>query len=149
KSLPTEGNGWLRGTNLVLMTSTGRLLSGSIKDRKDLARGLQEVLDAYAKLPEAQRRAKKVAGEEKPVAAPPTGGLVLTIYDRPLGHGAKGSYRLPEGGDLNGLRTEAPHGQRSSLWLTQEECQSLIPPRPRKGDTLKVPAKLARRICLY
>ena len=47
------------------------------------------------------------------------------------------------------LRTEAPHGQRSSLWLTQEECQSLIPPRPRKGDSLKVPASLARRICLY
>ena len=44
KPLPTEGNGWLRGTNLVLMTSTGRLLSGSIKDRNGLARGLQEVL---------------------------------------------------------------------------------------------------------
>jgi hypothetical protein len=131
------------------MTSTGRLLSGSVKDRKGLARGLAEVLDAYAKLPEAQRRARAVAGEEKPVAAPPPGGLVLTIYDRPLGRTEKGRYRLPEGRDLDGLRTEGPHGQRSSLWLTQEECRSLMPPRPRKGDTRKVPAKLARRICLY
>src|SRR5207253_4638255 len=104
---------------------------------------------AYAKLPEAQRRARTVAGEEKPVPPPPPGGLVLTIYDRPLGRSDKGRYRLPEGRDLDGLRTHAPHGQRSSLWLTQEECRSLIPSRPRKGDTLEVPAKLARRICLY
>ena len=28
KSLPDEGTGWLRGTQLVLMTSSGRLLTG-------------------------------------------------------------------------------------------------------------------------
>jgi hypothetical protein len=31
KQLPTEGKGWLKGTNLVLMTSTGRLLDGTVK----------------------------------------------------------------------------------------------------------------------
>ncbi len=151
KPLPTEGNGWLRGTQLVLMTSTGRLLSGSVKygDRNGLAPALQEVLTAYAKLPEAERRAKTVAGEEKPVPAPPPGGLVLTIYDRPLGRSEQGRYRLPEGRDFGGFRTHAPHGQRSSLWLTQEECQSLIPENPRKREIRMVPAKLARRICLY
>ena len=49
KPRPGEGTGWLRGTNLVLMTSAGRLLSGTVKDRKGLAEGLQEVLEAYAK----------------------------------------------------------------------------------------------------
>ena len=47
KPRPDEGTGWLRGTNLVLMTSAGRLLSGTVKDRNGLAQGLQEVLDAY------------------------------------------------------------------------------------------------------
>src|SRR5213075_1615251 len=72
-----EGNGWLRGTQLVLMTSAGRLLAGSVKDRNGLAQALEEVLQAYAKLPEAERRAKAVPGEVKPQAPPPPGGLVL------------------------------------------------------------------------
>src|SRR5262245_18479130 len=131
------------------MTSTGRLLTGRVKDRKGLANGLQEALDAYAKLPEAERRPKAVEGEEKPVPAPPPGGLVLTVYDRPLGRSEKGQCRLPEGGDCGGFRTHAPHGQRSSLWLTEDECRSLVPEKPQKGDTHKVPAKLARRIFLY
>ena len=56
----TEGSGWLRGTNLVLMTSTGRLLEGTVKDRNGLAPALQEVLEAYAKLPESERRRCRV-----------------------------------------------------------------------------------------
>lgn len=148
----------MRGTQLVMMTSTGRLLSGSMKygDRTGLAQALQEVLDAYAKLPEQERRPKTVESEEKSVPAPPPGGLVLTIYDRPLGRtagepgtSASGAYRLPEGKDFAGFRTHAPHGQRSSLWLTEQECKSLIPDEPRKGDVHKVPSKLAKRIALY
>lgn len=157
KPRPDEGNGWLRGTKLVLMTSSGRLLAGTLKDRDGMAQALEEVLEAYARLPEAERRAPSVAGEIKPQPSPPPGGVVLTIYDRPLGRApgepdasASGAdYRLPAGDDLGGLRTEAPHGQRSSLWLTAEECRSLIPQNPRKGQTLTVPAKLARRIWLY
>ena len=149
KPNPDEGNGWLRGTQLVLMTSAGKLLAGSVKDRNGLAKALQEVLDTYAKLPEADRRAKSVGGEVQPQPAPPPGGLVLTIYDRPLGRGADGRYRHPEGDDLGGFRTHAPHGQRSSLWLTEAESNSLVPPSPEKGQTLNVPIRLAKRIFLY
>src|SRR5207249_11358855 len=60
----------------------------------------------------------------KPQPLPPPGGLVLTIYDRPLGRGEKGQYRLPEGDDFGGFRTHAPHGQRSSLWLKAEDRKS-------------------------
>ena len=132
------------------MTSAGRLLAGSVKDRNGLARALQEVLDAYAKLPEAERRPKSVEGEVKPQPAPPPGGLVLTIYDRPLGRDADGQYRHPEGDDCGGFRTHAPHGQRSSLWLTEEECEVARPAEPRKGaDAQGADPKLAKRIWLY
>jgi hypothetical protein len=131
------------------MTSSGRLLEGSVKGRDGMAQALQEVLDAYAKLPEAERRPRSVDGEIKPQPAPPRDGLVLTIYDRPLGRGANNQYRLPEGDDFGGLRTHAPHGQRSSLWLKEEEWKSLIPQDPRQGQTHEVPAKLAQRIWLY
>jgi hypothetical protein len=151
KQRPDEGSGWLRGSQLVLMTSTGRLLEGAMKygDRNSLADALQGVLDAYAKLPAAERLADSVEGEIKPQPLPCAGGLVLTIFDRPLGRDEDGQYRLPEGDDLGGFRTSAPHGQRSSLWLTEEECQSLIPQTLEKGHTHKVPAKLAKRIWLY
>ena len=133
------------------MTSAGKLLAGSITygDRDSLGPALREVLDAYAKLPENDRRPKSVKGEVEPQSAPPPGGVVLTIYDRPLGRGAPGQYRLPVGDDFGGLRTEAPHGQRSSLWLTADECKSLIPDKPATGQTHAVSAKLAKRIWLY
>ncbi|MSR52127.1 MAG: hypothetical protein EXS09_02420 [Gemmataceae bacterium] len=133
------------------MTSTGRLLSGAVKygDKNGLGPALKGVLADYAKLPEDERRAKSVDSVVSPVPAPPPGGLVLTVYDRPLGRSNDGQYRLPESKDLGGFRTHAPHGQRGSLWLTEEECRSLIPQDPQKGQSFKVPAKLARRICLY
>lgn len=139
----------MHGTQLILMTSAGKLLTGRVKDKNGLATALQEVLDAYAKLPEEHRRSKTVEGEIKPQLPPPPGGLVLTIYDRPLGKSAAGVYRQPEGDDCGGLRTHAPHGQRSSLWLTAEECKSLIPEKPEKGQTQKISTKLAKRIWLY
>ena len=131
------------------MTSSGRLLEGSVKGKDGLAKALQEVLDAYAKLPEAERRPPSVDGEIKPQPEPPTNGLVLTVYDRPLGRDAKNEYRLPDGDDFGGFRTHAPHGQRSSLWLEAEEWKSLIPDNPQKGITHKVATKLAKRILLY
>jgi hypothetical protein len=114
-------------------------------------------LEAYAKLPETERRPPAVPGEIKPQLPPPPGGLVLTIYDRPLGRSAgepgasatEARYHLPEGDDFDGLRTHAPHGQRSSLWLTAEECRSLVPANPQKGQTYPVSGKLAKRIWLY
>jgi hypothetical protein len=149
KPLPTEGSGWLQGTQLILMTSAGKLLEGRVKSQDGMAAALREVLEAYAKLPEADRRPAKVEGEVKPQPPPPTGGLVLSIYDRPLGKSETGQYRLPQGNDLGGRRTEAPSGQRSSLWLKAEECVSLIPENPQKGQVHPVPSKLARRIWLY
>lgn len=131
------------------MTPSGKLLSGSVKGRDGMAKGLEEVLASYEKLPKEDRLPKAVEGETKPQMAPPEGGLVLTIYDRPLGRDSEGRYRLPDGDDFGGLRTHAPHGQRSSLWLKEEEWKSLVPAEPKKGDKHKVATKLMKRITLY
>src|SRR5438876_651729 len=45
--------------------------------------------------------------------------------------------------------SHAAAGQRSSLWLTAEEHQSLMPADPKEGQTYKIASKLAKRICLY
>ena len=148
-----EGNGWLQGTQLVLMTSSGRLLSGAMTygDRGSLEKALREVLASYASLPQSQRRAESVPGDEKPQPAPPPGGLVLTVYDRPLWRDAEGGYHLPQDGQINpaSLRLAAPGGQRSSLWLTADECASLMPDDPRPGQSFAVAEQLARRLLIY
>jgi hypothetical protein len=149
KPRPDEGSGWLRGSQLVLMTSTGRLLEGTIADKNGMATALQEVLTGYSKLKEEERKAPQVTGEIVPQPEPPRGGLVLTIYDRPLGRDKAGTYRIPDGDDFGGFRTHAPHGQRSSLWLNDAECRSLAPHNPQVGQTQLVPEKIARRIALY
>lgn len=139
----------MRGTQLVLMTSAGRLLEGTVKGPDGMALALREVLEGYARLPEMERRAKHVDGEIRPQPSPPANGLVLTIYDRPLARDRDGRYRLPEKDDLGGLHTHAPHGQRSSLWLKEREWKSLVPSEPKKGQVFPVAAKLAKRIWLY
>lgn len=144
---PAEGR--LRGTQLVLMTSTGRLLSGAVKDKNSLAQGLQDILDAYAKLPEADRRARAVESVAKPQQAPPAGGVVLTIHDRLIWRDQDGRYRLAQGSDLGDRNPGWLAGQRSSLWLTEAECKSLLPLDPQKGKTQMVPSKLAKRIWLF
>ena len=74
KPRPDEGNGWLRGTQLVLMTSSGRLLAGHGQGpRRHWRKALQEVLDAYAKLPEAERR-PEVRGRRDQAAAAAAAG---------------------------------------------------------------------------
>jgi hypothetical protein len=145
-----EGSGWLLGTQFVITTAAGRSLSGRVGEG-GVKQALKEILAAYAKFPEAKRRPNIVAGEAKPMPAPPPGGLVLTIYDRPLARDAGGRYRIPQARDINAdaSRLAAPAGQRTTLWLTQQECQSLIPQDPRKGDTQKLPSKLAKRLWLF
>jgi hypothetical protein len=145
-----EGSGWLLGSQFVVTTSAGRSLSARV-GRGGVKAALEEVLAAYAKLPKDQRQAKKVEAKNRPMPAPPAGGLVLTTYDRPVVRDPGGQYRLPGDGDINkkASRLAAPAGQRSTLWLTAEECRSLIPAAPKKGETHLVPARLTRRIALF
>jgi len=71
---PDEGSGWLRGTQLVLMTSAGRLLSGAIKDRDGLAPALRLRQFRVGAQHFLQRRGKPVAVLHPPSEEPAGGG---------------------------------------------------------------------------
>jgi hypothetical protein len=141
-----KGEGALPGTFLWMTTAAGTLLTGKSKGKGGQAESLKEVLQNYAKLPEAERRPPTVEGQENPVPPPPSGGLVLTVFDRILMRDAESCCQIPrKKGDLGDLWVPKD-GQRNSIWLTKDECESLIPKDPQKGQTYDVPSKLARRL---
>jgi hypothetical protein len=132
------------GTTLWTMTSSGQMVPAHKANRKEgLAATLRQVADFYAQLPESERKpSQTITDDNRPMPAPPTGGLVLTIYDVPLLPSDAG---LCNGGGNAGI----PGPQRQSLWLTEAEWKSLLPDNPRPGTSLEVPAKLVKRICLF
>ena len=177
KQRPDEGTGNLGGAGYYLMTSTGHLLGNDLKRSRDPAgvqAALEKILAEYEALPREQRVAQSVDGEIRPQPAPPAGGLVLTVYERPLGRSADGTYRRAETGDMHGNMLTVFHnpledvaddvkaraaaesrivhardGGRDTLWLNKAECDSLIPDSPKLGATFPVDEKLAKRIWLY
>jgi hypothetical protein len=133
------------GTTLWVVTCTGQTVPAhKAAVKKDgLAGQLRQVAELYAQLPESERKpARPIADENRPMPAPPPGGLVLTVYDVPLLPAEDG---LCSGGGSHGI----PGPQRQSLWLTEAEWKSLVPENARPGATLDVPDKLVRRICLF
>src|SRR5262249_35145894 len=98
---------------------------------------LHAALAKFKQLPPEKRTAR---GEELPAIwkgkaelSPPAGGLILKQYRRVLHKDADG--RL--------TRHELHH---DSLWMTKAEWQSLVPERPRVGDSFTVPEFLVTRI---
>ncbi len=137
-----------------------------------LNRRLQEVLDVFTKLPEADRspaaaktkpdlsRLKYHRGEE-----PPQGRLVLRAYNRILTRDEDKGYRAArvnwtqfmtedtsffEGAPkfkAEGSMIRAP--MKDMFWLMEAEWKALVPARPKEGDKLAVPQSASRRLFLY
>jgi hypothetical protein len=134
------------GTMLWTITSAGHTVPASkATDKKDgLAGLLRQVAEMYAQLPESERRpAEPITDVDRPMPAPPAGGLVLTIYDVPLLSDAAG--QCCSAGGTPGI----PGPQRQSLWLTEAEWKSLLPANPHPGATTPIPTPLVKRICLF
>jgi hypothetical protein len=133
------------GTMLWTVTSAGQTVPANTADRKTgLAGILRQVAHMYAQLPESERKpAQPIADANRPMPAPPVGGLVLTIYDVLLLRGEDGQYHSGSG------QRGVPGPQRQSLWLSEAECKSLMPKTPRVGSTTAVPARLVKRIGLF
>ena len=81
------------------------------------------------------------------IPAPPAGGLILQVYESRLA------------GDLDsGLRRRAKHetfswGEyepgRDQIWLSQADCQALVPAAPRKGGRSVLPPAVAGRLIAH
>jgi hypothetical protein len=119
----------------AVVTPNGLKLSG----------GLQDGLDRWKKMPEAQR---KVLDDLGPYAvsldpAPPARGLIVKVFARALTHDSEGQlsiYKDPK------VPLSMEPG-RDHLWLTEAEAKSLLPLQAKKGVVLPVPEPVADRIC--
>jgi hypothetical protein len=141
-------------------------------DGKLLGNGARVALQKWKALPESQRRpgAIKVEpmGEKDAKFAaptPPEGALILRLYYRAFMREPDGKLRYVTGKDLwhdeKGERTEegieskypgaitTPQAQPDHMWLTRTEWRSLVPARPRKGDSFPLPPAIADRLCRW
>ena len=156
---------FLRGANIhkQWVTSSGYMSCVSASG-KMLGRGpCAEVLEAFEKLPESERKAGaiKVAGlkrEEAIIPSPPKGGLVLRVHARFLHRDKDGKLRHAKTTDFPLMR-DKPNVMRGwqkflqpnteYLWLTRDEWPSLVPADPVKGKTLDVDATIAERMARF
>jgi hypothetical protein len=122
----------------------------------------------FQALPAAERLPGAVQVEDmgpvdtaRTAASPPPGGLILKVYYRAFMHDVAGDLRYVTGWDLwhdeKGTNPEAYPGirldlnvtrqaQPDHLWLSREECQALMPPAPRRGDTVAIPRSIEDRL---
>jgi hypothetical protein len=133
---------------------------------KSLGSNPQKALEAFNKLPEAERKPGAVQvgplGQVDAAAAapaPPKGGLVLKSYGRFLARDDKGELRRVTLKDFPLMAEYKPErlGQvgylfeshPDFLWLTEAEWKSLIPAGAKVKDKVAVPENLVRRLCRY
>ena len=97
--------------------------------------------------------------------APPPGALIVKLWYRALMRDGKGGLRYAAGKDLwhdeIGRKPESaiegtypgsittPQAQPDHVWLTKEECRSLVPAEPRQGQTFPLPTAVAERLCRW
>jgi hypothetical protein len=121
---------------------------------------LKQVLRLYSEMPKEERLpAEPVTDANRPKLAPPAGGVCLIGFDKPLLRKRDGNYCC-----LTGSRQEKevlkqqnslervpwqPGSQLDALWLTREECESLMPKNPKEGQTFAVSSHLVKRIGLF
>jgi hypothetical protein len=122
-----------------------------------------EVLQKFADLPEAERKAGAVrVADLKPsemvIPSPPAGGMVLKVHARFLSYGDNGELRHVKATDFPLMR-DKPNVMRSwqlflqpnteYMWLTRKEWQSLVPANPVKGLQQTVDSIIVERMARF
>src|SRR5262245_56666278 len=142
--VPLAHSGWGFGE---VLTAGGevvapRLVAGDTggPDGKNNAlapKRLRAILEKFKQLPPEKRRPKveNLPGtwKGKALPQPPAGGLILRQYRRVLHRDGKGELH----------RQALTH---DFLWMTRRDWQSLVPERPRVGDSITAPPFLVTRI---
>ena len=117
----------------------------------------EKVVEAFRRLPEAERKPGAVAVRdldpaEAVIPSPPAGGLVLRVYGRFLARDDRGGLRHVTPADFPRSRGDlgfllAPNTEY--LWLTAEEWQALVPANPVQGQKLAVAPAVSERIARF
>jgi hypothetical protein len=115
-------------------------------------RELGKVVAEFAALPEADRKPRlpdptSATPPRRPLPQPPPGGLIIKGYCTYVRSGGEGSlarsreYYYRENPDRWAAET-----QSDTLWLTEAEARSLIPPDPRPGERQEVARPIQKRL---
>ena len=145
------------------VTSSGYMNCVSASGKLLGRRPSQQVLEAFAKLPGAERNPGAVdvpdlQPSEHLIPAPPDGGLVLRVHARFLARGGDGSLRPAETRDFPLMRADPKVGlnwqlflqpNTEYLWLTREEAQSLLPKDPQEGQRQVIDAAIPMRMARF
>jgi len=147
--IPLAANGWGFG---AVLTARGEEVAPALRsgdtggpdgtNNPFAPKRLRAVLEKFKKLPPEKRTATSEdlprSWKGKALAEPPAGGLILKKYSRGFHRDAKGKMH-PDGQVL----------YHDSLWMTKAEWQSLVPERPKVGDSRTVPAFLVSRLGVH
>ena len=151
------------GGNIVCFTAGGKLL-GHIVGANGMQCDPHAALDEWHNLPDAERRPGAIqVGEQGPLdpaheqPKPPSGGLILKQYYRMLAEQPDGALRHVTLEDFDHREALSKYRDRHAkrhyfeaapdfVWLTEVEWRSLIPVKPRPGDTFQVPPAIRDRI---
>jgi hypothetical protein len=138
--------------SVYCLTADGKFLSCRPGDvtPEYMRATLKQGLDAWKKLPEAERKPgavkvpdlAKVDGRFSP--KPPAGGLILNVYARILDKDAHGQIVKGTCKTIGGDQASRDH-----LWITAAEWQALVPSNPKKGDQSPLPSRIAERILRF
>lgn len=120
---------------------------------------LRKALDAFAALPEEEKRPPTIKPEETAtldptLPKPPEGTLILRMSLRQLGRNPDGTlrYTVPEDyTEKTPPRSRAVCRQPFDdlMWVTREEWKALVPAAPQVGMTVPVPESLKLRLFRY
>jgi hypothetical protein len=140
---------WVTSSGYFSCVSPGGTYLGSTPTEK--------VLEAFRKLPEAERKPGSVKvpplepGEEM-IATPPAAGLVLRVHGRFLARDEQGSLRHATQADFPRARGDLGfllEPNTEYMWLTAQEWKALVPANPTKGAKLPVPAAISERMLRF
>ena len=156
---------FLRGANIhrQWVTSSGYMTCVSASGKMLGRKPCTKVLEAFAKLPKAERRPGAIRVPDlQPsdviIPSPPKGGLVLRVHARFLSRGDNDELRYAEAEDFPLMRDKKNISKSWQLflqpnteymWWTLEEWQSLVPAAPTVGQKVAVRTAIAERMARF
>jgi hypothetical protein len=122
-----------------------------------------KTLEAFRKLPDEEHKPGGVSvpdldSSQRLIPAPPENALILRVHARFLSRTGDGQLAYTAGEDFPQLRgrKELLQAYRmlfetnvEYMWLTESEWRSLVPDRPRQGDSLAVDPAIGERMARF